>query len=131
MRLLPLSIAALIVASSISVSSTATANQDQLAANICNYVQADDKNRLRKKLKESRVKLRNIYNGVSCNGDSLLRTALKSGSNKVGTFVAKRLPASELGSAEADGQTIVAWAESNGHSGSEITTAIKSRIAGG
>lgn len=131
MRLLPLSIAALIVASSISVSSTATANQDQLAANICNYVQADDKNRLRKKLKESRVKLRNIYNGVSCNGDSLLRTALKSGSNKVGTFVAKRLPASELGSAEADGQTIVAWAESNGHSSSEITTAIKSRIAGG
>ncbi|MCK8043867.1 MULTISPECIES: DUF3718 domain-containing protein [Shewanella] len=131
MRLLSVSLATLMVASSISISSTATANQDQLAANICNYVQADDKNRLRKKLKESRVKLRNIYSGVSCNGDSLLRTALKSGSNKVGTFVAKRLPASELGSAEADGQTIVAWAESNGHGGSEITSAIKSRIAGG
>ncbi|ABZ75486.1 conserved hypothetical protein [Shewanella halifaxensis HAW-EB4] len=130
MRLLSLSIATLIVASSISVSSTATANQDQLAANICNYVQADDKNRLRKKLKESRVKLRNIYSGVSCGGDSLLRTALKSGSNKVGTFVAKRLPASDLNEVEADGQSIVAWAESNGHGGSEITVAIKDRIAG-
>lgn len=130
MRLLPLSIATLIVASSISVSSTALANQDQLAANICNYVQADDKNRLRKKLKESRVKLRNIYSGVSCDGDSLLRTALKSGSNKVGTFVAKRLPASDLNEAEADGQSIIAWAESNGHGESEITAAIKERIAG-
>lgn len=131
MRLLSVSLATLMVASSISLSSPVSANQDQLAANICNYVQADDKNRLRKKLKESRVKLRNIYSGVSCNGDSLLRTALKSGSNKVGTFVAKRLPASALGAVEADGQTIVAWAESNGHSGSEITNAIKSRIAGG
>ncbi len=131
MRLLPLSIAAVIVASSISISSNAVANQDQLAANICNYVAADDQNRLRKKLKESRVKLRNIYSGVSCNGDSLLRTAYKSGSNKVGTFVAKRLPAAALSSTEADGNTIVAWAESNGHGGSEITTAIKSRIAGG
>ena len=131
MRLLPLSLATLIAASLISVPSTALANQDQLAANICNYVQADDKNRLRKKLKESRVKLRNIYSGVSCNGDSLLRVALKSGSNKVGTFVAKRLPAADLGSAESDGSTIVAWAESNGHSGSEITAAIKERIAGG
>ncbi len=131
MRLLPLSIATLIVASSISVSSTALANQDQLAANICNYVQTDDKNRLRKKLKESSIKLRSIYSRVSCNGDSLLKTALKSGSNKVGTFVAKRLPPSELGAAEADGQTIVSWAESNGHGGSDITAAIKERIAGG
>ncbi len=131
MRLLSMSIATLFVASSISISTPALANQDQLGANICNYVVSDDKNRLRKKLKESRVKLRNIYDGVSCNGDSLLRVAMKSGSNAVGTFVAKRLPVSDLGKAEADGQTIIAWAESNGHAGSEITSAIKSRIAGG
>ncbi|MFT5789277.1 MAG: hypothetical protein ACI8SJ_001393 [Shewanella sp.] len=131
MRLLSMSIATLIVASSISISTPALANQDQLAANICNYVVSDDKNRLRKKLKESRVKLRNIYDGVSCDGDSLLRLAMKSGSNAVGTFVAKRLPASDLGKAESDGLTIVAWAESNGHSGSEITTAINERLTGG
>ncbi|MCL1058531.1 DUF3718 domain-containing protein [Shewanella gelidimarina] len=131
MRLLSMSIATLIVASSISISTPALANQDQLAANICNYVVSDDKNRLRKKLKESRVKLRNIYDGVSCNGDSLLRVAMKNGSNAVGTFVTKRLPVSNLGKAESDGLTIAAWAESNGHSASEITTAIKERLAGG
>ncbi|WOT04546.1 DUF3718 domain-containing protein [Shewanella youngdeokensis] len=131
MRLLSMSIAALIAASSISVVTPVLANQDQLAANICNYVVSDDKNRLRKKLKESRVKLRNIYRGVTCNGDSLLRTAMKSNANAVGTFVAKRIPVADLGKAESDGLTITAWADNNGHKDSEITSAIKSRIAGG
>ncbi|QFU21535.1 DUF3718 domain-containing protein [Shewanella eurypsychrophilus] len=129
MRLLPTAIAAIIAASAFSV--PVQANSDQLAANICNYVQTNDKNRLRKKLKENRVKLRNIYSGVSCSGDSLLRTAMKSGSDKVGTFIAKRLSVSDLSAAEADGNTIVAWAEGNGHSDNAITAAIKDRVAGG
>jgi hypothetical protein len=128
MRLLPISIAAIIAASSYTLPAHAN---DQLAANICNYVQADDKNRLRKKLKENRVKLRNIYSGISCNGDSLLRTAIKSGSDKVGTFVAKRLSVSDLQASEADGISINAWAEAKGHSASAINIAIKERLAGG
>ncbi|WP_076407438.1 DUF3718 domain-containing protein [Shewanella sp. UCD-KL12] len=129
MRLLPTTIAAILAASAFSL--PVQANSDQLAANICNYVQTDDKNRLRKKLKENRVKLRNIYSGVTCGGDSLLRTAMKSGSDKVGTFVAKRLSVADLSASEADGKTIVEWADGNGHGGSAITSAIKERIAGG
>lgn len=129
MRLLPISIAAIIAASAFSM--PVQANSDQLAANICNYVQTNDKNRLRKKLKENRVKLRNIYAGVTCDGNSLLRTAMNSGSDKVGTFIAKRLSVSELSAAEADGKTITDWAEANGHGASAITTAIKERTAGG
>ncbi|CAM3216464.1 DUF3718 domain-containing protein [Shewanella violacea] len=129
MRLLPTSIVAIIAASAFSM--PVQANSDQLAANICNYVQADDKNRLRKKLKENRVKLRNIYSGVKCNGDSLLRTAMNSGSEKVGTFIAKRLSVSELTATETDGKTILDWANGNGHGASAITTAIKDRTAGG
>lgn len=128
MRLLPISIAAIIAVSSYTLPAHAN---DQLVANICNYVQADDKNRLRKKLKENRVKLRNIYSDISCNGDSLLRTAMKSGSDKVGTFVTKRLSLSVLQAVEADGSSINAWADANGHSASSINTAIKERIAGG
>lgn len=128
MRLLPISIAAIIAASSYTLPAHAN---NQLAANICNYVQADDKNRLRKKLKENRVKLRNIYSSISCGGDSLLRTAFKSGSDKVGTFVAKRLSVSELQAAEADGTSISAWADANGHGASAINSAIKDRISGG
>ena len=56
-------------------SHTVNANE-QLAASICDYVGADDKSRIRKKLKESRVKLRNIYAGISCGGNNLIRHAI-------------------------------------------------------
>jgi hypothetical protein len=129
MRLMPVAIAALIVAS--SVSAPAVANGDQLVANICDYVKSDDKNRLRKKLKESRVKLRNIYTSISCDGSSLLRTAYSANANDVGEFIAKRLPSSDLSAAEPDGKTIVDWANANGHGGSVITAAINDRLGGG
>ena len=129
MRLLPVALAALIAASFVSTS--AEANTDQLVANICDYVKSNDKNRLRKKLKENRVKLRNIYDGVSCDGNSLLRTAYNSNSLEVGEYIAKRLPAGDLNSPEADGKSILDWANANGHSGSAITAAVQSRISGG
>lgn len=128
MRLLPTAMAALIVASSFSV--PVYADQQQLVANICNYVQSDDKNRLRKKLKENRLKLRNIYSAISCDGQSLLRAALDHNADSVGTFVAKRLSVKELKSAETDGQTIVDWAKTKGYASSVITSAIETRIAG-
>ncbi|WP_394131314.1 DUF3718 domain-containing protein [Shewanella maritima] len=128
MRLLPVAVAALLVAS--SVSTPVVANTDQLVANICDYVKSDDKNRLRKKLKESRVKLRNIYDGVSCDGGSLLRTAYNSNAVTVGEFIAKRLSSKELTAPEPDGQTILDWANANGHGGSSITAAINDRIGG-
>ena len=43
------------------MSSHSVQANDQLAASICDYVAANDKSRIRKKLKETRVKLRNIY----------------------------------------------------------------------
>ncbi|MGZ9899139.1 DUF3718 domain-containing protein [Shewanella gaetbuli] len=128
MRLIPVALGALIAAS--FVSAPAVANTDQLVANICDYVKSDDKNRLRKKLKESRVKLRNIYTGVSCDGSSLLRTAYNSNANDVGEYIAKRLGADDLQVPEADGQTILDWANANGHGSSAITAAIKDRIGG-
>lgn len=129
MRLLPTTIAVVIAASAYTYTVPVHAN-DQLAANICNYVHADDKNRLRSKLKETRVKLRNVYQGLTCDGDSLLRFAMKSGANDVGSFMAKRLSTDDLIAKEPDGKTVVEWAEANGHGGSEITAAIKERISG-
>ncbi|AZG35124.1 MULTISPECIES: DUF3718 domain-containing protein [Shewanella] len=128
MRLLPVAIAALIAAS--SVSAPVIADTDQLVANICNYVQSDDKNRLRKKMKENRVKLRNVYSSISCDGSSLLRTAYKSNADDTGEYIAKRMPTSDLAAPEADGKTILDWAAENGHSASAISAAIKERIGG-
>ncbi|WP_028762386.1 DUF3718 domain-containing protein [Shewanella colwelliana] len=127
MRLLPATIAVVIAASVYTVPVQAN---DQLVANICNYVQADDKNRLRKKLKEARVKLRNVYQGITCDGDSLLRFAMKSGANDIGEFMAKRLSTDDLSVTEADGSTVLQWAEANGHAGSPVTAAIKGRLSG-
>lgn len=95
---------------------------DQLAISICEYIAADDKNRLRDKLKSSRVKIRNIYDAVLCNGNNLLRHAIASNATDAGEFVVKNLSKSSL----EDGADI-AWAESNGHAGSALIPIIKER----
>ena len=52
------------VVSSAVFMSTSVRAEDELVASICDYVAADDKNRLRKKLDDSRLKLRNIYDDI-------------------------------------------------------------------
>ncbi|WP_341502968.1 DUF3718 domain-containing protein [Gallaecimonas sp. GXIMD4217] len=106
----------------------AHANAEQLVASICDYVAANDKNRLRSKLKDSGVRLRNLYDGVKCNGESLLRFAMTASADDVGEFMAKKIPGSTLAEPEADGQTVLAWAEANGFAGSATAAAIKDRI---
>jgi hypothetical protein len=96
---------------------------DALVVSICNFVAADDKNRLRKKLRSSKVKLRNIYDGVACNGMSLLQFAMQKNAVEVGTYIVKRLPSGKL----AKGVDLK-WAGDNGFADSAITTAIKERI---
>ena len=95
---------------------------DQLAASICDYVGADDKSRIRKKLKETRVKLRNIYAGISCGGNNLIRHAIIYGADGTGEYIVKQIPKSDLASGGD-----VAWADANGHSGSPVIAALKSR----
>jgi hypothetical protein len=106
-----------------SFSYTAPVNaDDQLAVSICEYIAADDKNRLRSKLKSSRVKIRNIYDAVQCNGNNLLRHAVASNAVNTGEYIVKNLSKSSL----ADGADI-AWAESSGNGGSPLIAVIKER----
>jgi hypothetical protein len=110
-----------ICASSVLFSVSAQAN-DQLAASLCDYVAADDKSRLRKKMKETRIKLRNVFSGISCGGNNLLRHAMANNAEGTGKFIVKKLPKSTLASGGD-----VEWAGSNGHSSSPIVAAIKER----
>ncbi|WP_394192634.1 DUF3718 domain-containing protein [Pseudoalteromonas atlantica] len=110
-----------VVSGSLAFSAPAKAN-DQLAVSICEYIAADDKNRLRSKLKSSRVKIRNIYDAVKCNGNNLLRHAIASNAVDAGEYVVKNLSKSSL----EDGADI-SWAESNGHGGSALIAVIKDR----
>ena len=48
-----------------------------LAKALCEYIIVDDRSKIRKKLKRSKVKLRQIYVDTTCNGMSLLKWAEK------------------------------------------------------
>jgi len=49
------------------VATPAMAN-DQLALSICSYVADDNKNSLRKTLSDNRLRLRNVYDSIVCDG---------------------------------------------------------------
>lgn len=121
MKLTTVLVSASIAVAALSFSHSAKADA-QLAASLCEYVAANDKKSLRKKLKSSRVKVRNIFDGVQCGGINLLRHAIASNAVDTGEFIVKNLPKSTL----ADGADI-AWAEGNGHGGSALIAAIKAR----
>ena len=125
MRLLPTLLCGAVVTLTL-VPAPAAVVDDQLAASMCDYVAADDKNRLRKVLSDYRLRLRNIYDGVVCNGESLIRHAFKSNANDVGEFIVKQLP----GSAVA-GSGDIAWAEGNGFAASPLLAVLKERAGGG
>ena len=78
--------------------------------------------KLRKKLKEAGVKLRHIYDGVSCGGENLVRYAMTKNAQSAGTYIVKRMPASHFA-----GSGDIEWANANGHGDSEIAKAIAKR----
>ena len=79
-----------VLATSLLVSAPAKAD---LSLRVCEYVQANDKNRLRSFLKANKLKIRKIYKGLLCNGSSLLVFAAKSQALEVGEFMIGKLPA--------------------------------------
>ncbi len=125
MRLLPTLFCGAVVGLSLLTAPVALAD-DQLAASMCDYVAADDKNRLRKVLSDYRLRLRNIYDGVVCNGESLIRHAFKSNAADVGEFIVKQLPGSAV-----SGSGDIAWAEANGFAASPLLAVLKSRAGEG
>ena len=124
--------AALVLTASFGINATAHANVEEALANICTIVSADDKGELRKKMRDVqsdyRLKLHDYYGGVSCNGKSLIRTAIESNAVDVGTLLVKKMPSRELQNPEADGKTLQAWIAENGFQSSPIASEISDRI---
>ena len=112
---------ALAVAGASFVTPVQAANVDSLNG-ICENVAADNKSRFRKKLKESGLKLRQVYGSISCGGDNLVRYAMSKNANTVGSYIVKRLPAAHFASS---GDT--EWANSNGLANSPIVASIAAR----
>ncbi|MDC0602824.1 DUF3718 domain-containing protein [Aliiglaciecola sp.] len=121
-----------IAAASFALAGQANADVNDALQNICTIVKADDKGELRKKMKSVqtnyKLKLQDYYTGVSCNGESLIRTAFKANAVKAGSLLVKKMPKSQLSAPEADGLTIQAWASEQGLMDSPIGTVLSSRI---
>ena len=121
MKLLPSIVCSAMVAGAMLFSPVASADQ-QLAASMCDFVAADDRNRFRKVLSDYRLRLRNIYDGVVCNGESLIRHAFRSDANDVGEFIIRQLPGSQLA-----GSGDVEWAQANGFGDTPLFASLQDR----
>ena len=117
---------------SLLIVGTAQADVGEALQNICTIVKADDKGELRKKMKrvqsDFRLKLKDYYTGISCGGNSLIRTAMLNNAIETGTLMVKKMPKGDLTAPEKDGKTILAWASDNGLNASPIVTALNDRI---
>jgi len=121
-----------IAASTLAFSNAAQANDvNEALANI-SIVQADDKGELRKKMRrvqsDFKLKLRDYYSGVSCGGQSLIRTALTNNAVEVGTLLVKKMPSKDLSEPESDGKTLQAWIAEQGLQSSPISAELNERI---
>jgi hypothetical protein len=121
-----------IATASLINANSAHADVNDALQNICTIVKADDKGELRKKMRrvqsDFRLKLKDYYTGVSCGGNSLIRTAMLNDSVETGTLMVKKMPRGDLTSPEEDGETILDWASDNGFGASPIVDALIDRI---
>jgi hypothetical protein len=121
-----------IATASLLFAGNAQADINVALQNICTIVKADDKGELRKKMKrvqsDYRLKLKDYYTGVSCGGNSLIRTAMLNDSVETGTLMIKKMPRGDLKAPEKDGKTVLVWASENGLNSSAIVIALNDRI---
>lgn len=121
-----------VIAASLSVVTPAQASVESELQNICTIVKADDKGQLRKKLssvqKNFKLKLQDYYSGISCSGDSLIRTAFVNGAVEAGSLLVKKMPKSQLNAPEQDGKTLRAWVSENNLMDSPIASVLNERI---
>lgn len=110
-----------------SVHSPAAASE--IAEGICTAISADDRQRLRTILNNHNMRVRNIYNGVRCNGYSMLQFAITAEASQVGDLITRQLPASMIEEDTVNGESMLTWAESSGYSSSEVVAAVRSRLS--
>ncbi|WP_218352788.1 DUF3718 domain-containing protein [Alteromonas lipotrueiana] len=100
--------------------------------NICHLVNTDDRSGFRKKIRtveiDYRLKLQDYYEGITCNGHSLVRTAILKNSLGVGTLLVKTLPRNHLKSPEQDGVTLQAWVNQRGLQRNKIAKILQHRL---
>lgn len=67
-----------------------------LATALCDYTKANDRSKIRKKLKRVKVKLRKVYEGITCDGKTLHKFALHNNAEDVVKFYETKIKAAKL-----------------------------------
>jgi hypothetical protein len=69
---------------------------DNMSLRICEYIAANDKNRLRSFLKQKKLKIRTIFKNVQCNGKNLLVFAASNKALEAGEFIIGKISSKEV-----------------------------------
>ena len=80
------------ILASITMFSAPEVSANDISVRVCEYVQANDKKRLRKYLKDQKIKVKVIFESVGCSGDNVLVFAAKQQALEVGEFLIGKTP---------------------------------------
>lgn len=123
---------AIVVGLLLCASPFAGAGLNEELSSICRIIVKDDKSEFRKKIRtveiDYRLKLHDYYSGITCDGHSLIRTAMLANAIKVGTLMVKKMPRKNLSSPEHDGKTLQVWVDEQGLDKNKIARILKQRM---
>jgi hypothetical protein len=85
-----------------SVTFSPVTKADSMSLRICEYVAANDKNRLRSFMKQKKLKIRKVFKKIKCNGQNLLVFAASNKALEVGEYLIGKVPAKEVAKHIAD-----------------------------
>ena len=80
-------IIAIVTFTTLSLSFAPASNASNIAQNLCEYVNADNKSKLRSYLKSNKLKIRTVFDGISCNGQNLLEFAAANNATETGAMM--------------------------------------------
>lgn len=69
---------------------------EEVALVFCSYVRDNDTVRLQRKLRDLRIRLRDVYSHLRCNNATLIQFAVKNNANDIGTFIARSVSLDDI-----------------------------------
>jgi hypothetical protein len=81
----------LLIIATLSTGFSLSANASDVAQNVCEYVAAEDKKRLRSFLKTNKLKIRKIFKSIKCDGENMLVFANTRSSIATGKLIIGKL----------------------------------------
>lgn len=82
---------AVITITVLSLSFSSKSEASNVAQSLCEYVNVDNKSKLRSYLKSNKLKIRNIFDSIACNGKNLLEFAAANNATATGTMMIGKL----------------------------------------